>query len=527
MLLTLAVVALLQDPEAILKQARSAQAEFERTRRFHLPRTTLEPSRRCDERIGGLCYWYDATETPPPPEGAEITGARAALLVELSAAVARVPDDPWPIGQQVRYLLEADRPGEALQAAAGCASTSAWCGALVGLVHHWTGEGEEADSAFTRALRRATAEERCAWLDIRLLLPGGAAREWRNLPCPARADAAERWLEFGRPLLARAGNSVRTEFLARQVLVHLADGTLTPYGFRFDDTQRELVLRYGWPIGWSQEPGRGGFGTGSVIGHDPSPAWGFVPRGLEASEVDLADERPLARFKPPGLAAIFGIADVQLARLPRADGTLLVAAWQLPPASPLNTEGTTAVLAGKPVGEAPVVAGRFLEGRGGVVTALAGTRLESAGLELLTADGAIWGRHREVWEPPLPVVGPMLSDLLLFEPGELVPDRLEEVLPRMIRGRAIRRGGQVGLYWEWSGLPAGEDSVTVRIQVRPQRGGDATLAWSWPVPAPVRRDGRGSMSLDLARLGRGTYLLEVVLTAGTRVLRSQRPFQVT
>ena len=527
MLLTLLAMMALQDPGAILKEARAAQAEFERTRRFHLPRTTLEMSQRCDERIGGLCYWYDATETPPPPEGGLIAAARTALLVELGVAAARLPGDPWLLGQQVRYLLEAERPAEALHLAEECAPNSTWCGALVGMVLHRTGEVLDADSAFSRALAVAAPEERCEWLDIRLLLPGAAAREWRSLPCPARAEAAEDWLELGRPLLAHEGNSVRTEFLSRQVVVRIVEGTVTPYGHRLDDAQRELVLRYGWSNGWSKLPGRGGGGEGSVVGHDPSPSWGLAPKGLELTDVDLADDRPRARFQPPGLAAIFAIADAQVARFPRGGSTLLVAAWQLPPESPLNTEGTSAVLAGKPLGAAPAVAGRFVEGRGGVATALAPGQLESAGLELLTADGATWGRHREVWATPLPATGPVLSDLLLFEPGDAVAESLDEVMPRMIRGNAIRRGGEVGLYWEWARLPIGSDSATVRIQVRPRKGGAATLAWSWPVPAPVRREGRGSMSLDLARLGRGTYFLEVILTVGTRVLRSQRAFQVT
>ena len=42
MLLTLLAMTVLQDPGAILKEARAAQADFERTRRFHLPRTNLE-----------------------------------------------------------------------------------------------------------------------------------------------------------------------------------------------------------------------------------------------------------------------------------------------------------------------------------------------------------------------------------------------------------------------------------------------------------------------------------------------------
>lgn len=527
MLVALLTLAVLQEPGAILREARSAQSAFERTRRFLLPRTNAEVGRRCDEQVGGICYWYDDRELPPPPEGGEIAAARAALLVELGAAAARLPDDPWILGQRIRYLLEAGRGEEALSLTSRCAGHDSWCAALAGLTLHRQGAIAPADSAFSAALALAPAGERCRWLDISLLLERAAAREWRALSCEAQVEQAEAWLERGRPLLAQHGNSVRTEFLARQAMVRVAAGTVTPYGTRLDDAHRELVLRYGWPIGWSQVPARGIWGEASVVGHDPSPSWGLAPRALGDAPVDLDAERPRARFQPPSLTAIFAIEDVQLARFPRRDGTLLLAAWQLPPASPLNTEGVTGVLAGKPVGEEPIVIGQVADGRGGVATASSPAILESAGLELLTADGATWARHREEWPEPLPAAGPVLSDLLLFEPGESPAEHLEDVLPRAIRGTAVRRGGAVGLYWEWGRLPPGADSVSIRIAVRPRRGGSAALAWSWPSPDPARRSGEAAMTLDLGRLGRGGYVLEVVMTIGATILQSQRTFQVT
>jgi hypothetical protein len=44
--------------------------------------------------------------------------------------------------------------------------------------------------------------------------------------------------------------------LSRLVIVRVVEGTVTPYGMRFDRDHREMVLRYGWPVGWSRVPGR-------------------------------------------------------------------------------------------------------------------------------------------------------------------------------------------------------------------------------------------------------------------------------
>jgi len=525
-LLTLLALLAVQDPEAILKEARSAQASFERTRRFHLPRSHAEARHRCDEQIGGLCYWYDPGESPPPPEGAAIAAARSALLVELAAAAERLPGNPWILGQQVWYLIEASRLDEARDLAGRCAAARGWCSALAGLVLHRAGAIPSADSAFSRALGLVEPEARCGWLDIRLLLSGSAARQWRSLSCAEQVVAAEGWLERGRPLLALAGNSVRTEFLSRQAIVRIVEGTLTPYGTRLDDAHREFVLRYGWSTGWSQGQAWAGGRDGSVRGHDPFPAWGLTPANLTGDEFDINHDRPRARFPVPGLAALLTLEDVQLARFPRPGGTLLVAAWQLPPANPLNTAGVTGVLAGKTLRQAPEVAGQIPDGRGGVASAVATGALVSGGLELLTADGATWARHREEWADPLPTSGPVLSDLLLYQAGESNPELLDEVLPRAIRGTAVRRGGAIGLYWEWARLPPGTEAVSTRIQLRPGRGGAATLAWSWPAQNPMPRSGSGSMGLDLGRLGRGEYILEVVLTVGARELRSQRALRV-
>jgi hypothetical protein len=62
MLAVLLAALMLQDPDAILKEMRSAQAAFERQRLINLPRANSDGSQRCDERIGEFCYWYDGRE---------------------------------------------------------------------------------------------------------------------------------------------------------------------------------------------------------------------------------------------------------------------------------------------------------------------------------------------------------------------------------------------------------------------------------------------------------------------------------
>jgi hypothetical protein len=226
------------------------------------------------------------------------------------------------------------------------------------------------------------------------------------------------------------------------------------------------------------------------------------------------------------MAAIFPVEDAQLVRLPRDDGALLVAAWQLPPAHPLNTSGVTGVLAGKARGRAPVVAAQLPDGRGGAATAPVARDIVEGGLELLGLDGGTWARFRAIWTEPLPATGPVLSDLLLFDPWQGVPEELDAVLPQMLRGATVQRGGTIGLYWEWRDLPPGADTATVQIRIGPVGGDESLLAWSWQPSRPGSRGWSGSMALDLGRLGRGDFHLEVFMIVEGRTLRSRRTIRV-
>src|SRR6185503_17021854 len=114
---------------------------------------------RCDARIGRYCYWYDSTETPVVPEPREIGAARETLLAALDSAAARSPTAGWIAGQRTRYLLEAGRFGEAVDAARRCGAERWWCAALEGLALHASEDYAHADSAFSIALDLMPAEQ--------------------------------------------------------------------------------------------------------------------------------------------------------------------------------------------------------------------------------------------------------------------------------------------------------------------------------------------------------------------------------
>jgi len=526
MLALLLVAGLAQDSLAAVRAARQAQERFEVVRRVNLPASTGSGRGRCDERIGRFCYWYDPDDPPHPPEPAVIGRARDRLLESLARAVAEAPGDPWVIGQEVRYLLEAGRLDAALAAARACRAGEAWCAALAGLVLHLAGEDPAADSAFSRALRALPADQTCAWGDLSLLLGDDDARRHRRLACDARLADAEHLLGLARPLLSRPGNSVRGDFFARQTMVRLLEGTTTPHGFRFGPDQRELVLRYGWPVAWSRARGPDPFREGGVTGHDHPPAWAFLPADFRVPRWELDPARARARFRPPGMIAFRDLPEAQIARFPRGDSLLIVAAWRAPADTLFDDPEIETSLAAHEGSDPEPRRVRQVGRREGVLTLWADASTTLAGVEVGARDGRAWARFRTAWPAGRDAGGLRLSDLLLFDPRTTVPDRLDEVLPLALRGARVRRGSPLGLYWEASRLPAGADSGEVRITIRRASGGRALQTWAWQGPLPAGPELVRSVALDLPRLGRGQYLVEVQFEVAGLVATVSRFVQI-
>ena len=247
------------DSSDVVSRAREAQSRFERFRRRTLPSTWGSWGSYCDERVGRMCMRYDEGDWQMEPEPAAITQAREDLLGELFLAAMMIPGDPWILGQRVRYLSEAERWEEAERLARGCSlSDPGWCDALLGLSLHGARRYVEAEVAFERALEAMDPGEAGRWRDPSVLLQDHGD-VLRNPEVPEQADAlvARAWL-LSDPLLLQDGNDRLTEHYSRYTVARLRADTRTTYGMPWGQDLEELLVRYGWEVGWERtRPGPG------------------------------------------------------------------------------------------------------------------------------------------------------------------------------------------------------------------------------------------------------------------------------
>jgi hypothetical protein len=237
------------DPDSA---ARAAQEGFEKFRRYNLNHVLPSLPRKCDEQVGRLCYWYDESTTLPR-ERDTVSAMRTRLLSTLDSLAKKSPEDIWITEQRVRYLIEAARNDEALAVAKSCERAQWRCDALRGLAHHVKEQYVEAEKSFDAALAQMGAKQRCEWRTIYLLLDDVALGAYRDIPCgDPRRDAweARTWF-LARTLYSMPGNDSRSEFFARMTMIHLLADAAVAYQFGFDESERELLLRFGWPRAWA------------------------------------------------------------------------------------------------------------------------------------------------------------------------------------------------------------------------------------------------------------------------------------
>ncbi|MFI5281400.1 MAG: hypothetical protein ACHQU1_12965, partial [Gemmatimonadales bacterium] len=233
--------------------ARSEQAAFERFRVTHLPPANVKRPSNCEETVGRFCYWYDETAPALPKEPQAIADRRTQLVALLDTVARESSADRWISGQRVRYLAESERLGEALSAARECTTGGWWCDVLVGFSLHVLGEYVAADSVYAVALTKMTPHDRCAWRSIELLVDDDTRQQYRRHTCddPTRDAFEDRAWFFARTLYAQPGNDSRTEHFARMTMTLMLEDAAGPYEFGFDEDERELLLRFGWPRAWA------------------------------------------------------------------------------------------------------------------------------------------------------------------------------------------------------------------------------------------------------------------------------------
>jgi hypothetical protein len=522
------------DSARVVRNARNAQSSFEAFRRARLPHSDggYGP---CELRIGRYCYWRDDDETPPPPEPQSIRERRQHLLAVLDSAATTLPGDRWIAGQRARYIAEIGDTARARVAVEQCSTGKSWCAALAGYLAHVAGAYVDAAASFERSLAAMDSVERCRWMDISMLLYGDVAKRYEALDCAGRERMARRLFALGAPLYSVAATDLFTEHLARYARTQIAEGAATTNGDHWADDARELTLRFGWPLWYSQttrsvmanaEP--------SVTGHDPSRPYYLFPslRALDHPGLASDDDWQLADIHAPSGYATAAARSIhtlpyQLARFRHGDSTVIVAAWDASKDISIgrDAEGALAVTDDDSVVAVVRVIGA---GRSGTTLATIAGDSGLASVEVLDRAAHHAARVRVGFAPP---VGGrvLLSDLLVYRPwGATSPTALDSVLTgQAMRTNEVRGRDSVGVFWEAYGLRASGDVIRYRLSVEQigvswarraaerlrlaDRSSAVRVEWS---EVPTLENGRASrgVRVDLSRLRAGRYRMELNAT---------------
>ncbi len=530
------------------RQARRAQSDFEGDRRRRLPFTYGNPAGRCDVRLGRFCYWHDEESPPGPEEPPAIAPLRERLSARLDSAASLLPGDGWIVGQQVRYLVEAGRGPDALQAAERCRAERWWCVALEGFVLHTEGDHAASDSVFAAALAAMPREQRCNWENLLELLPSRARGVYRKLECDARREWSRMVWWLADPMWTKPGNDRRTEHYARQVRSLLERESRTPYPLPWGDDTHDLVVRYGWPDRWSREHGSTVDPSAiRVIGHEPHPAFDFVPNdsGISAPfhagahAFDFRHREARSRYAPPYARTVRPL-DAQVTRFFRGDSLLVVAAFDVPDADTMfSLAGSSAALAVShdPDAEPAVIGPVRIVGRSGVGLTLTAAESSVVSVELADTSRRGVARARIGLSADRRELG-----LLLYESPQPGDAALEAIAPRSLGALEVSSRERLGMYWE-ADAPVGTDSVTYVLTVFPRSASwltrlartmrlaeaAAPVHLRFTEPATSGQRLARSVGVDLSHLPTGNYAVRVRVEAGettvgevTRSLRIRR-----
>jgi hypothetical protein len=521
------------DSAAIDQEARAAQREFENERRAYLP-TELDDGRGpCDATIGRFCYWYRPADEPDEPD--RIGVARLLLLARLDDAARALPTDDWIAAQRVRYLVEHRWADTAVAAARECRGTRWWCLALEGYARHGLRDYAGADSVYAAAIGAMPPAERCRWNDLSTLLADGDARRYRRLTCAQRQAANQRIWWLAQPFYSVPGHDLRTEYYARLTMTRMLRNAASPHDLAWGDDLTELVVRYGWPTWWTRPFTRAGaVETPAALGHEPTPSFWFfaepsVPDSAgrdrdTAPRWDFSRERPPSRYAPPYARSFGEIRNAQVARFRRDQKFLVVGAFDLRQDTLFAfADPKVAVSVARDARTSPTTGPALFPWSTGIIGVTAPWSPAIVSIEAREDDDRRAARLRALFDRP----SDWLSDLLLFVPGEELPDSAEAALLVSLRGYQIPKGGRVGLFWETYGEPA-RDSMDVEVKVvrgagrrpgHPALGrtecapaGKASVAVRWRDAAAPSGPRARAVTVDLSALKTGRYVVAIAMS---------------
>ena len=543
------------DSSAIHDRARDAQRRFERVRVQHLPRSIEPGSSPCDEVIGRMCYWHGDNHHEPDPEAVETTVAREELLDTLAHAARQLPGDGWIAGQRVFYLVEAGRAHEALEVARGCAAPEPdLCELLRGLALHRLERFEDAERSYRLALEAMDSRDAEEWLSLALLLERTDESGLDRLGPEAREAATRRLWALADPYYLVRGNDRWTEHMSRHAVSRIQRRARNPHGLPWTSGLDELAIRYGQETSWTRYvPASGSSMTPRVTGRHPPHSERYMPPdGVLTGVASLPPgmvwgdpvERPRSAYAP-SYAPELGTMYTVLARFRRGDSLLVVAPFRF---EPRDTSGAVPgpgsreagsghrrdVQAGlflvpwaETTGEVRPPTQRMLSDRGtlSLVVPLGSYVYSVEALDRRAGHGA---RFRgDLALGPHPDDIPDLSDFLIIEAPERMPESVDDVLDHALPSLALGGLQELAVAWEAYGLGTGESRIAYSLGVEPLdrsffrrlgeflrlvgRGDPLTLEWIEPSPGRPGAHFR-SVDLDFRNLEPGIYELRLELT---------------
>ncbi len=544
------------DPTSAEASAKAAQAYFERYRLAHLQsaRGGSQPG-KCDEIVGKFCYWYDEHESSMPREPGTITVARDTLIRRLDSLATIAPDDQWIVAQRVRYLVEAGRSANALVAANQCQVGGWWCDILVGFAQHALGQYVAAGRTYSAALEKMLPRDRCAWRDLTMLIDDDTRQDYKHLPCgdPKRTAYEDRVWFLARQLYSNPGNDSRTEWYARMTMGYMLQDAVSTHQFGFDDDERELMMRFGWPVGWALGGRDPRTRLPSIVSAEMVPAYRMIPPGYVLNNPPLSDSTNWAvqlapvygRYSPP-YAHNLRMLEHQKAMFHRGDSALVVLAYDTRMIKPMQNAKITAALVlsnsaavkdyARIVHDAPPT---------GVLTVTApwGALLMSA--EVSAPSVSTVSRARYGVSPPFAVgTRVTLSDLLFYKPYGSFPTTVEEAAPHAHTTERLRADEKLGVYWEAYGTDPQGETMNISLTVVKEVGESGFLRrqakalklehQSTPVSVSVQDiSARGtststrSLELDIHTLSKGAYIVQLEIdVAGQYVIRADHRIEV-
>ena len=527
-----------RDSQRVLRDARAAQTTFERTRRANLPVNNRGTSGRCDVRVGRFCYWWDDGEFAIPAELPRTTAARRTMLDRLASAATVLPADGWIAGQRVRYLVESERFAEAVTVARECLAEARWCAALGGFALHAARDFAGADSAFDAALAAMDEGERCRWTNVSMLLAGDMRKRYDRLACADREPFEARFWAMSRPLYLLPANDLRTEHFARLTMAELIRTSRYPHNLAWADDARELLVRYGWETGWSRDPPSAANADVHVVGHEPTPAFAFVPASEALAAPDAADAADWALRDPfaqtryaPRYARSISDLEQQVAFFRRGDSALVVAAFDARRDTAFTGDSVHAAFALAPATapDSAIVVVDSSATRTDALVAPAPWRPLVVSVEARDSAARRVSRARTVVHPPASGERVTISDLLLFDDPATLPSSLDEAVVRARGSMRVERAIPVGVYWEMYGVnPDGETLAYTLTVTREgtswyrraaeklrvvERRAPVRMQWDEPSARPGATRSR-ALAVDLSTMPEGRYRIVLTLEAG-------------